>query len=272
MRVGRLHGVLRGVYSLSPPNTLRREGHWMAAVLAFGPEAVLSHASAAALWDLRRSSAGVVDVTVPGPGGRARRRGIRLHRSVTLTDDQRTIHHGIPVTTIARTLIDLADRYDRRTAERATDQAEVLTLFDLIKIRAAIEANPGRRGAAVMRRLLDEYEIGVGLTESELEDEFLRLCARYRIPRPDLQERLGPGRVDFIWRDQRLVVEVDSWRWHGGRNKWESDQRRDIRLQRDGFRVARFSYLRVVREPESVAEDLRALLSAAPSAALRRAG
>ena len=268
----RLQPVERGVYSLAPPQTLTVQGRWMAAVLACGPDAVLSHAAAAAHWGLRRSGGGAVDVTVPAGGGRSRRRGIRVHRSITLNADQRTVHDGIPVSAVARTLIDLADSYDRRTAERAVDQAEVLHLFDLASLQRAIAGNPGRRGSAVLRGILDAYAVGAGLTESELEDEFLRLCDRFVIPRPETQVQIGPDRVDFLWREQRLVVEADSWRWHGGRDAWESDRKRDIRLQRLGLRVARFSYLRVFREPQTVAEDLKALLSAGPSGALRRAG
>ena len=272
LRRGGLFRIHRGVYSLSPPHTLRVEGHWMAAVLACGPGAALSHGAAAALWDLRRPSGTVVDVTVPSTAGRARHRGIRLHRSRTLTAEQRTTHRGIPVTSVARTLIDIADTHDRRTAERTTDQAEVLRRFDLRGIEAAIGANPGRRGAGIMRRLLADYAIGENVTESELEDEFLRFCDRFDIPRPSAQVRTGAGRVDFEWRTERLVVEVDGWRWHGGRNAWEEDHKRTIRLQRDGHRVARVSYGRMKKEPAVAADDLKALLSAAPSAARRPVG
>lgn len=265
-----LQQMHRGVYAVGPVTSLRAEGHWMAAVMACGPAAVLSHAAAAALWDLRRSEAGVIDVTVPR-AGRKQRRGIRVHRSTTLTADQCTVHRGIPLTTVARTLIDLADRFDRRTVERAMEQAEVLRLFDLGNIEACVRANPGRRGAAVVKRLLDEYRVGLGLTESELEEAFLRLCDRYGIPRPETQVWIGRDRVDFLWREQQLVVEVDGWRWHGSRAANERDHRRDIRLQRLGLRVAHFSYVRIFRDAVGVAEDLKALLSAAPSAALRPA-
>lgn len=266
----RLHRVHRAVYSPGPPSALRVEGRWMAAVLACGPGAVLSHAAAGAHWNLRSSSAGVVDVTVPSHAGRRPQSGIRLHRSTTLTPGQCAVHEGIPVTTVARTLVDLADSRDRRTAERATDQAEVLGLFDLTATEQAIAANTGRRGAAAMRRLLEEYRAGAGLTESELEDEFLRLCDRFGIRRPDVQPQIGPDRPDFLWRDQSLVVETDSWRWHGGRDRWEADQRKAIRLQMQGLTVVRVSYRRVFREPTQVAADLR--LIGAASAGPRRAG
>jgi very-short-patch-repair endonuclease len=242
----------------------------MAAVLACGPGAVLSHATAGAHWDLRRSQASVVDVTVPARSGRKRRPGIRLHRSATLTPDQCTIRQGIPVTTVARTLIDLADRFDFRTAEKATDQAEVLGLFDLTAVEAAIRANYGRPGAPAMSKVLEDYTVGMGLTESDLEDEFLRLCDRFGIRRPEVQPWIGPDRPDFLWRDVGLVVETDSWRWHGGRERWEADQRKALRLQQRGLTVTRVSYRRVFREPAEVAADLK--LIGAPSAAPHRAG
>ena len=242
----------------------------MAAVLACGPGAVLSHAAAGAHWNLRSSSAAVVDVSVPSHAGRRPQSGIRLHRSTTLTPGQCAVHEGIPVTTVARTLVDLADCKDRRTAERATDQAEVLGLFDLTAIQEAIAANPGRKGAAAMRRVLEEYGEGAGLTESELEDEFLRLCERFGIRRPEVQTQIGPDRPDFLWRDQSLVVETDGWRWHGGRARWEADQRKAMRLQMQGLTVVRVSYRRVFCEPAQVAADLK--LIGVASAGPRPAG
>ncbi|MDQ4130130.1 MAG: endonuclease domain-containing protein, partial [Actinomycetota bacterium] len=214
------------------------------------------------------SSAALIDVTVPSRSGRRGRPRIRVHRSATLTRDQCTVHKGIPVTTVARTLVDLADRYDRRTAERAVDQAEVLERFDLRATEEAIAANNGRRGAAAMRRLMDEYRTGAGLTESELEDEFLRLCDRFGIRRPEVQPQIGRDRPDFLWREVGLVVETDSWRWHGGRARWEADQRKALRLQGRGLTVVRFSYRRVLGEPAEVAADLR--LIGAACAGLRR--
>lgn len=261
LRSGRLHQIHRGVYSLGPPSALRRQSHWMAAVLACGEGAVLSHAAAAALWDLRRSSAPTVDVTVPRPGGARRRRGIRLHRSTTLDAGQRTVRDAIPVTSVPRTIIDLADRFDQRTTERALDQAEVLRLFDGVAFDATIEANPGRRGAAVVARLLETYRVGEQITDTELEDEFLRLCERFGIPRPEVQApTMGGGRLDFLWRAQRVVVEVDGWRWHGGRAARDRDNERDANLQAGGFKAARFSRRRIARRPEAVAASVTALL------------
>jgi hypothetical protein len=202
----------------------------MAAVLACGPGAVLSHGAAGAHWDLRRSQASVIDATVRSSAGRAPRPGIRLHRSASITPDQCTIRHGIPVTTVAHTLVDLADQYDLRTAEKATE-AEVLGLFDLTAVQQAVAAGSGRAGARTMRKVLDDYTVGAGLTESDLEDEFLRLCDRFGLRRPEVQAWVGVDRSDFLWRDRGLVVETDSWRWHRGRDRWEADQRKALRLQ-----------------------------------------
>jgi very-short-patch-repair endonuclease len=111
-----------------------------------------------------------------------------------------------------------------------------------------------------MRRLLADYRIGENLSESELEDEFFRLCDDHDIPRPQAQVEIGPDRIDFLFAEQRLAIETDSWRWHGGRQAWENDGKRNIRLQRLGLRVLRVSYRRVFREPAAVAEDLKAFL------------
>jgi very-short-patch-repair endonuclease len=207
--------------------------------------------------------AAVIDVTVPSYAGRRRRRGIRLHRSATLTDDQRTTRDAIPVTSVARTLIDIADRFDLRTVERATDQAEVLGLLDLVAVERAIAIGAGRKGSRVMKPLLDEYTAGAGMTESDLEDEFLRLCDRFGIRRPDVQVWFGPDRADFFWPDVNLVVETDSWRWHGGRAAWEADQRKVLRLEMRGLTIRRVSYRRVLCEPAEVAAELE--LIGAPS-------
>ncbi len=196
LEVRRLQRVYRGVYSLAPPSTLTVKGRWLAAVLACGPGAVLSHATAAAHWDLRRSQAALIDVTVPARSGRKRRPGIRLHRSSTLTADQCTVRDAIPVTTVARTLVDIADGYDFQTAKRATEQAEVLGLFDLTAVQRAVAAGPGRGGAVAVSKVLDDYTFGVGLTESDLEDEFLRLCDRFGLARPAVQPWVGQDRPD----------------------------------------------------------------------------
>jgi predicted transcriptional regulator of viral defense system len=150
VRTGRLHRLYRGVYAVGH-DRLRLEGRWLAAVLACGPGAVLSHRDAAALWELRQSNSALIDVTVPSRNGRIRRPGIRVHRSGRLRAEEVTVRHGIPVTTVARTLLDLADVLGEQALRRAVTEAEYTNRFDLTAVNAAVQNNPGRRGARLMR-------------------------------------------------------------------------------------------------------------------------
>lgn len=229
---GRLWIVHRGVYSVVPPNLLKIEGRWLAAVLACGPGAVLSHAAAAALWGIRKIPSGPIDVTVPTSAGRRRRRGIRLHRSTTLLPSQTTTRRGVPATTVSRTLTDL-----RRTL---TPQAW---------------ADTGRR--AIDRGLIGHPEP----SESELERRLLALCRRHRIPRPLIQQQVGPYTVDFLWPQERLIVEVDGFGTHGRRSAFEADRERDARLQTQGYRVVRFTWRQLTQQPHHVAATLHRLLT-----------
>src|SRR4051794_19223938 len=147
----------------------------MAAVLACGNDAVLSHAAAGALWGLRPSGATIIDVTVPGSGGRQRRTGIRVHRARHL-DGRTTTHEGIPVTTPERTILDLAATLQRRPLERVLDQAENTRLTDVPSLVAIARTTPGHRGASKLLTTLDDHVPGTTLTKSELEERFLKLC------------------------------------------------------------------------------------------------
>ncbi len=209
----------------------------MAAVLAYGEDATLSHRSAAELWALLPHRYGPIDVTVPGTGGRRKRQGIRLHRSSLLTSAVTTIRDGIAVTTPARTLADLRRVATRDELGRATRQAEVKGL------------PIGELGSAV------------DLTRSELERRFLRLCHRRRLPTPEVNARVGSFIVDFLWRDQRLIVETDGYRFHRGRSAFEADRARDIELKLRGYEVVRFTHRQVVDEAAGVAHTLRVLLA-----------
>jgi Transcriptional regulator, AbiEi antitoxin len=151
VRRGRLQRLYRGVYAVGH-DRLMREGRWLAAVLACGPGSVLSHRDAAVLWDLRQSNSAYIDVTVPSRNGRRRQAGIRVHRSGRLRRDEATVRNGIPVTTVARTLLDLADVLDRQALKRVITEAEYLNRFDLTALAAVVKANPGRRGAKLMAR------------------------------------------------------------------------------------------------------------------------
>jgi hypothetical protein len=173
---GRLHRIHRGVYAVGHP-VLPRYGRWMAAVLAAGPGAALSHASAAALWEIRPSAATRIDVTVRTPGGRDRP-GLRIHRASRLRSAEAKRHHGIRVTTPARTLLDLASSLPRRALERALDQAEILELFDVRALHEVIDAHRGQRGAGALAAALRDHHAGTTVTRSALEESFLALRGR----------------------------------------------------------------------------------------------
>lgn len=206
----------------------------MAAVLAHGQPAAISHQSAAALWGILRRPA-VVHVTVPGRGGRAQRPGIRLHHSLSLNEDHVTIRWSIPVTNPSRTLQDLRRLLPQPQFRAALQKAEYLGL--------PIEA---------------EHE--PDQTRSELERRFLALCDRHRIRTPEVNARIGPFTVDFLWSRSRLIVEVDGYRSHGSRAAFEHDRQRDLELKLRGYEVLRFTWLQLADRGAEVAAALRQLL------------
>lgn len=240
---GRLHRIHRGVYAVGHPN-LCNEGRWIAAVLACGEGAVLSHRSAAELWRMLpvrqanpngREGPAAVDVTVPGAGGRRRRAGIRLHRSLTLSPADVTRRAAIPVTTPARTLADLRRVVPSHRFAAALRQAEYL------RLPTGDRVTPDR-------------------TRSELETRFLALCRRHRLPRPEVNVRVDRFRVDFLWRQERLIVELDGWESHRTRSAFEEDRARDARLALLGFEVVRFTWRQVEDHAALAAETVRRLL------------
>ena len=206
----------------------------MAAVLACGEAAVLSHRSAAELWQLLPRRDGPVDVTIPTVTGRRRRTGLRIHRSPHLIPSVRTIRDRIPVTTPARTLADLRRVVSPGLVRKATRQAEYLRL-----------------------PLGDTETDG---TRSDLERAFLALCRRHGLPTPEVNQRIGPYTVDFLWRDRRLVVETDAYATHRGRQAFEDDRARDNRLSALGWIVLRFTDQRITRDAAAVAAAVRDLL------------
>jgi very-short-patch-repair endonuclease len=252
LRAGRLVLVHRGVYAPGH-SVLRIEGRWMAAVLAAGGDAVLSHATAASAWDLRPIGAGAVHVTLPGDPGRRRRTGIRVHRSATLEPHDTTSHRAIPITTPARTLIDLAATLNGRALEQALDRAEHLALVDFAEFTERIAARPGRPGSPSLQALLSRYTAGSTFTRSELEERFLRLCDDHGLPRPETNISIEGSEVDFVWRDARLIVEVDGYRYHRSPSAFESDRERDVVLALAGWHVLRFTWAQLARRPAWVA-------------------
>jgi hypothetical protein len=254
-RAGRLHRVHRGVYAVGH-TVLTVNGRRMAAVLAAGPGAVLSHASAAALWDIRPTSATRIDISVRSAGGRAKRPGLRIHRTPTLQTDEITAHQGIRVTSPARTLLDLASSLPRRALERALDEAEIRDLYDRRALEAVALAHAGERGARALAEALAQDGDPV-LTDSELEEIMLGLCDEQQLERPTPRAWVAGLRVDFLFAASRLVVETDGYRYHRTRRAFERDRERDAILARAGYRTLRFTHRQLTREPALVAETIR---------------
>jgi hypothetical protein len=237
----------------------------MAAVLAYGPRAVASHAAAAGLHSLRQDNCAKTDISLPLQSARSRP-GIHAHAAATLRPSDVTTRHGIPCTTVARTLLDLADVVPRRQLERAVEQAEMLRVFDLAELHDVLARANGRRGAVVLRAVLAEVDDEPGLTANEFEDRFLGLCRAAGLPRPAVNAwvRLDEGppiRADFLWRDQKLIVETDGWGSHGTRQGFERDRHRDQRVRLAGWEPVRFTWRQVLCEPGWVATTTAALLA-----------
>lgn len=252
---GHLHRVYRGVYAVGHAG-LSVEGRLFAAVLGVGRgpypgegsvlerwKAAVSHRSAASLWDLLPVKDAASEVIVSGSAGRAARAGVRVHRSISLLAAEVTLRHRIPVTTPARTIADLRGAGPGRRAgkvpgwelRKAIRQANVIGL----PIAAADEADR---------------------TRSDLEADFLAICKRHRLPRPEVNVRIGPFLVDFLWRKERLAVETDAYRYHRGRVAFQEDRDRDLELRRLGYDVLRLSEKQIDDEPQRVAEVLGAAL------------
>ena len=253
---GQLHPLHRGVYAVGHPAVSDR-GVWLAAVLAFGDGAVLSHRSAAALWGLLLDGNPRVEVTAPRRGRSTR--AIRTH-CCSLAPEERSYRYGIPVTTVERTLIDVAAAAPH-LLERACNEAEVKGLVSADALSAVIGMNPGRRGVARLRAIA---RIGCpSQVRSELERRFLALIAREGLPRPDtgilVEADDGLIECDCIWRDQRLIVELDGRRYHDTAIAFERDRSRDRRLQAEGWQVVRVTWNQL-HEPEPLLADLRRLL------------
>jgi Protein of unknown function (DUF559)/Transcriptional regulator, AbiEi antitoxin len=258
VEAGRLHRVHRCVYAVGHP-ALGRDGRWMAAVLACGPRAVLSHAAAGALWQIRASDAELVDVTVAG-SGRPRHAGLRIHRARTLRPDEVAIRRGIPVTSPARTILDLAPMLSERALERLLDRAELERVTDVRALDAIVRAKSGHRGCGPLRRVLAEHTPGTTVTRSPLEERMLALCRAHGLPRPLVNHDVAGKEVDFVFAEARLLVEADSWRYHRSREAFERDRERDALFARAGYRVLRFTDRQMKREPATVAATIAALL------------
>jgi len=254
LRVGRLHCVHRGVYAVGH-TALTQHGRWMAAVLAAGPDAVLSHRAAAALW--RIGPASRLEVTIPYR--RAAKPRLVLHQSV-LEPDEVTEVDGIAVTTVARTLLDLAAVWPAHRVERAMHEAEVRRLTSPTSLDDLLERHPGRRGSGALRAILAAERLGAQVTRGELEARFLRFVDEHDLPRPATNVLVAGFEVDCAWRERRVIVELDGHAVHVTRVKFERDRERDRVLQAAGWRVVRVTWRQLHEEASGLAADLHALL------------
>jgi very-short-patch-repair endonuclease len=250
---GRLHRVHAGVYAVGRP-TLTREGYFMAAVLACGEAAALSHQSAAELYEIRPRRHGPIEVSVPAGGTKPRRPGIEVHRRTSI--DNSTRRNGIPVTGPVDTLVDIALHLSEAQLERAVNEAVNRDLTDPDRLRAALTGMSPRPGMRVLARLLDRdtYEV----TDTRLEQRLLRIAREAGLRRPQTQRHLGAGRVDFYWPELGLIVEADSLRYHRTPAQQAADRLRDQRHAALGLTTLRFTHWQVFRQPA----HLRATLAA----------
>lgn len=257
---GQLHEVFLGVYVVGS-RRIGRRGRWMAAVLAAGRGAVLSHRSAGRLWGVLPLTAERVDITCP-LGRTVERKGIVCHVSA-VADDERVILDGIPVTSVFRTIFDLAAVLDLRGLERALHEAEVRGLRDRVSLPMLLERYPGRRGARNLRALLSSEE-PVAITRNDFEEAFLALIDAYGLPRPrmnaDLSVRGRFFEIDALWEEQRVALELDSRGVHGTKKKFESDRQRDRILVAEGWKTMRVTWRQLQEEPAEMVADLEAAL------------
>jgi hypothetical protein len=270
VRAGRLRRIHRGVYAIGGA-ALPREGRHFAAVCACGPGAVLSHTSAAVHWGLLNYDAPRPEVTAPA--SRRRVPAIRLHRSRSLDARDATEHRGIPVTTVAMTLLDVAARARKSHLEHALGQALRNQLYDHGAILDVLERHRGRRGVKALRTATADDP---DFTRGELEQRFRALCRRAGLPRPlsnvDVADvDLHPHEVDFFFPAHRLVVEIDGWRDHGTRVAFERDRAKDAALVAAGNVVLRFTKRQIADDPDTVAARVRAGCSRAFASAPARA-
>jgi hypothetical protein len=257
---GRFEAIHREVYSVGH-SRLPRKGRWWAAVLAYGPGAVLSHHSAAVLWGLRRGRAEPIHVNAfLGWQGSGRRPGIWLHRC-KLRAEETTSHEGIPATTATRTLFDLAEVMPFEELKKSAEAADRLNRLRLRELEQICELGRGRRALKPVRRLLAE----LGPPDegrSPLETRFAAFVREHDLPTPAQNVDVLGHEVDALWPGAKLIAELDSWEFHGQRAAFERDRARDPKLLIAGYRTIRVTHRRLDREAEQLAAEIRQLLKA----------
>ena len=241
-RVGRLHLLHRGVYAVGhrPPSPLTTA---MAAVLACGEDAALSHRSAGALWRILRRWHTPTEVTAPT---QHRLREIHVHRSRHI---DATTHYGIQVTTPARTLVDLADVLNPKQLTRALNEAQVQRLVTPAELTTLFTRYPGRRTSQLQPER--------GATRSPLEDRFTRFLKRHKLPLPERNQLIAGHEVDAVYREQKLVIELDSRQFHSTAHAFENDRDRDADLLNAGFPTLRITDQRLKHHATTEAQEIK---------------
>jgi very-short-patch-repair endonuclease len=262
---GRLHPVWRGVYSVGRP-LLDRRGRWMAAVLACGPDAVLSHGSAAALWGFGAEQGDLIDVSVPA-GRRSRLRGIRVHRRTETILGDVALHEGIPLTSPIRTLIDQATRLRPMQLERAVNEADKLDRVSADVLHASLADYRGQPGVATLRKLLDPLTFR--LSDSELEQLMRPLASAVGLPVPETKTWVNGYEVDFFWAELGIVIEADGLRYHRTASQQTRALERDQAHLAAGMWPLRFSHWQVKYDAAHVRRILRSAVARAQADAER---
>ncbi|HEX4732362.1 MAG TPA: type IV toxin-antitoxin system AbiEi family antitoxin domain-containing protein [Solirubrobacterales bacterium] len=262
---GGLNPLHRGVYAVGH-RALTVESRWMAAVLAHGPHAVLSHRSAGQLWGLYPRSGIAPEVTAPG--SKKTKKRIVAHRGQVMRDEVVRVR-GIPVTSVPRTMFDLAGMLKERDVERAWNEMEVRGYRQRLSVPHLLERYPGRKGSLLLSRLADRKTLPVGITRNDLEETFLALIDRFELPRPQMNVHVAlRGRfyeIDCLWEDRKVAIELDGGGAHGTTEAFQKDRERDRILAAEHYTTARITWDHIQQTPEEVAADLRSILTPYPS-------
>jgi hypothetical protein len=260
VRARRLQPVQKGVYRVGP--LLGAAAREMAAVLACGRDAFVGDGSAAALWSLlpKEDPSRPVSVIVRSPH-RRRRPGVRVRCAPGLRDDEVTVLDGVPLTTPARTLLDLAGSKRPALLEQAVARGEREGMVDRAGLVEMLRRQPSSAGAGALRALTDALT-DPKLSRSDAEDRFLALVSSVGLPEPEMNATVGRDEVDFVWRSERVVVEVDGFRFHRSRGSFVNDRRKGARLSGRGFQVIRVTWDDLVHEPTVTLVQLALALGA----------
>jgi very-short-patch-repair endonuclease len=255
---GRLHRLHPGVYAVGHA-ALSLDARLWAAMLYAGPDAAFSHTTAGWLWRILDAEPARIHMTVIGR--RRSRPDVAIHRArwVPILDCR-----GFPATSVARTLVDLAGMLSFRELRRVLAEADYRGLLAAGEIRSALRS--GRRGSRALRRALKQHLPELARTLSALEERFLELCQTAQIPLPELNVAVGGMRVDALWREQRLIVELDGAAAHAGWAQVSRDRERELGLRRMGFRIVRYTWQQITERWSEVVADLTQQLEIGPTA------